>query len=1036
MRLCDDERGRVPFALVGVVLLLASATLTVGFQPEQPTPEPAVDVVMDRATAATSTELRTAVVTASAEAARQPVLTRSNAAAGRVLDEDDTFRDWLRIRVYLRARERLTNHRIEQHGVTATASLPSTPNASALRAAKRRVHVETVGGNATKLRVRIENVTITARRGNRTVGRKRVSPTVTVRTPVLALREQVRQFEARLDREVDEPGLAQRLTGRLWALTWARGYAQYASGGQAITNVLANRHVELLTNGAILREQRALFNRSDAAGRRAVRDAMASVSFRDLLAESPVETRWVDAVFPPTPPGANVPQRIARYSRSSSAPRPDEPLRVSVDGTADRAFANAADSSNLTQVLQSVYNAEAKVVAEIDRGERRLASCRSARPSGGYYLVSNSTTARINETDSFEPVDPPTPGSSWHPIEAAGRAFTLTVTRTCTWRDGRTIETRTNTETDRYRVELSLVGRHGHSWYAPDRPTVSYEKGGRFEGLNLGQLHGQAETQAVENNGGWETLAKRAATGDLDVTRSVDADLPDGLRQRALADLVALRNELRNVSVTVERGRAGVYQANPAGKLRRKLRRERGTLLDVPSEYQTVGGKARVAARRAYLWEVRQLLENRREQRAQRGRNLESLLQTVSGVNDVLTKALAHRRGVQHGTRAADGLRVTAVDGSPPYLTTKSVGSTYVESLPEGRKIHPAAARNWNVFTIPHGDATDAFLSNLGLGTDVRFRVAARTLAGLEATRTVIDDEKLDHNLSTQQSRLRPTVRRKLRHIERTYLSKALERANVGTDRADRLAVIEEGLSTWDATGARALAVTNGSAVARITDAAVDGNATKRAFVSAALQTQLRQAGAARDTRVPREKVNKASSLLQQEIAANLSERLRAQLDAKANQVADRIENRIGRSVNRVPAGMAIAPVGPAWWATTNVWYVEIKGGYDRFAVRARTGGADSPGHSVTYVRDGSSVRLDYDEDGTSEPFGRAERLSFTARTAVAILVPPGSQGVGDKGGNMDERSAGWADWESVTTEQPDDTGRPVPDGWPTRESE
>jgi len=99
VRLRDDDRGRVPFALVGIVLLLASGALTVGLQPDRPASDPPVDVVMDRATAATTTELRTAVVVASGEAAREPVLSRSNTSAGRVLDEDDTFRDWLRLHI-------------------------------------------------------------------------------------------------------------------------------------------------------------------------------------------------------------------------------------------------------------------------------------------------------------------------------------------------------------------------------------------------------------------------------------------------------------------------------------------------------------------------------------------------------------------------------------------------------------------------------------------------------------------------------------------------------------------------------------------------------------------------------------------------------------------------------------------------------------------------------------------------------------------------------------------------------------------------
>jgi len=41
--------------------------------------------------------------------------------------------------------------------------------------------------------------------------------------------------------------LGRQITASLYAMTWARGYGQYA--GAPVENVLANRHVELSTNG-------------------------------------------------------------------------------------------------------------------------------------------------------------------------------------------------------------------------------------------------------------------------------------------------------------------------------------------------------------------------------------------------------------------------------------------------------------------------------------------------------------------------------------------------------------------------------------------------------------------------------------------------------------------------------------------------------------------------------------------------------------------------------------------------------------------
>jgi hypothetical protein len=41
----------------------------------------------------------------------------------------------------------------------------------------------------------------------------------------------------------------------------------------------------------------------------------------------------------------------------------------------------------------------------------------------------------------------------------------------------------------------------------------------------------------------------------------------------------------------------------------------------------------------------------------------------------------------------------------------------------------------------------------------------------------------------------------------------------------------------------------------------------------------------------------------------------------------------------------------------------------------------------------------------------------------VPMAVPPGMPGVGDTNGNMDERSAGWADWSVQGAD-------PVPPNW------
>jgi len=99
-----DDRGRVPFALIGVLLLVISATLATTVDPARPPVDSDSAVVVDRATATTQTELREAVSAASRDAAADPVVEPADTPVGRVLDDERPFRDALALRIYLRAR--------------------------------------------------------------------------------------------------------------------------------------------------------------------------------------------------------------------------------------------------------------------------------------------------------------------------------------------------------------------------------------------------------------------------------------------------------------------------------------------------------------------------------------------------------------------------------------------------------------------------------------------------------------------------------------------------------------------------------------------------------------------------------------------------------------------------------------------------------------------------------------------------------------------------------------------------------------------
>ncbi|WP_247007766.1 DUF7286 family protein [Halorientalis litorea] len=1019
-----DERARVPFSLVGVVLLLGSATFAVSVQPARPPAEPAVDVAMERGTAETTTALRASVRRASDAAARQPVLARANTSVGRVLNDSRPFRDALRVRIYLRARDRLHDLDVVVGDVTVSASLPPTPNASALRAAKRRVHIDTVEGNRTAVHVRVENVTVTARRGNRTVGHRERTASFVVRTPVVALHERVERFEARLNAGLERPGFGRRFTGYTYALTWARGYAQY--GGVPVENVVGSGHLGVLTNGAVLGEQRAVFGRSDAAARHAFGRAAVGLAVSELSSLA-VQGSSLPAGFPVS--GPEVPDPNADLSAptgNTSRPSADDEMGVTVSTTADRALTSVAGPSNLSAVLREAYTAEARATARI-RAREGDDPDRPDPPTGDDWTLEQcETETDVTDTDDAERSPRLFTPENWHVLTAE----TLTVdeerTRTCEWTDGSDTETEENTETVEYGVDVGVLGRHTHTEVAPDRPLgIAHNRTDRgpYPGTdpNFAGVRERAIETVVADRGGPGALAARHVEDRLDTGPvSIVGERPSGLDRWVRRDLVSLTGTVRNVSTSVGRGRVGTFEANPAGQLATALDSRQARLVDAPARYATVAQRARVAARRAYVEEAIDRLESRRDAHRDRRAALDGVLGSLdAGSVDLLSQALAHRTtGVpQRRPTTADGVTVTGVDGSPAYLTTSAVRGERVESLPSTTEVHPLAARNVNVFTNPYGDITDALLGEAGGSGQVSFRTAARALAATETAAALpATNETRVRRLAEGRTALREAVTAETERVEGD-LAAVLTANGVGSTDADRAELVDTALLRWETAGARAVALTNGSAADALASTAVPGNATRQALLEARLRTALEDAIADSKAAIPRDAVDRTTTLVRERVRERLRARTERAVGRGVNRTVTRIGDRLSRSVNRVPAGLPVVPLGTPWWTTVNVWYVEVRGGYDRFAVSARRGSAGQPSRSLTYVRDGASVRVDYDDDGSTERLGRAERVAFSSRTAVGIAVPTGPQGVGDKDGKLDERSAGWDAWAGLPNE-------------------
>ncbi|WP_241692896.1 DUF7286 family protein [Haloarcula limicola] len=1007
----DDTRGRVPFALLGVLLLVSSLTLAPTLTPDPVPSDTAVERTLDRASAGTQTAMRDGVATAGRRAAASPVLEPADTPAGRALNDSQPFRDALRLRVYLRVRDHLRRVEARSEGVEATASLPAIETTEGYRNAIDRVTVERAGENGTALRATVENVTLTARRGDRVLTRRDISPTVTVATPVLLLHDQMATYETRLHAPIEQPGLSQRLTARLYPMVWARGYAQF--GGVPIENVLANRHVSLAANGALLGVQRSTFGRSDPNGRQALTEATAMTGVEDLVTGSN-DTAFASellgrASYRP------VGEDISTGGVADEYPRANETMRVGVNETADAAFRTVAAPNALDETTADAYTVEVRLVAD----SRHVSGGRPDRPDPpgeNWTLVAEETSETTRAIDEAEA----TPGvpDGWHELRSFGRIVAVEYTRVAVWEsvDGNESRRRQTiaSRTERRRVSVTIVGRHEGESAAPDRPitTAHDSDGSPVDGPNLADVAGRAERGLVDRAGGRDAVTERAADGRLR-TRvvPVTAERPAELRAWVYRDLRRLRERVRAINASVERGAVGTFETNPARRLQRRLAERRAALVDAPATYDSAAQKARVAARIAYLDAVEERLAARANGRATAGSRVESQLQERTGgsLRDLRRSLTARETQVPRArpvpTGPAGPVR-TRVDARPQYLTLASLDESRHPAV-DGSE-HPLVARNVNVFTVPYGDAADAVTTGATASADrTRLSTAATALAAANATAANVTTEAAENeSLNEHRASLNDRVRDANDGVAAEL--RATVREETGADARTSRRIVTAGLHRWNSAHARGLALADGRAAKRVAAVAAerrDLSAVERDWLRVRLSGTVNDA-LKRPIARPREPVVNRTAAATRTVAREaLHAAVANATEHRAKQLA---KKRFGRRV--LPAGLPIAPwLGPvSWYATTNLWWVTVEGEYARFAVTANHGTPTTPGATTTYVRDDATARLDVDDDGEDEVLGHNERLRFRVETGVVVVVGPKPRGVGDRDGQTVETSAGW----------------------------
>ena len=959
-----NDRGRVPFALVGVLLLLTSTTIAVTPVPQTRTDRPDVDHAIDGATAIAVTELRGAADEAATNAASAPITRPADTVAGRALDSEKPFRDALRLRIYLRAAERLANAKRTYGDTTVRVSLPRVePTERSYRNAIERVDIERAGADNAALSVEIDGVKLSAIRDGRTVETVDRSPRFAIANPALLLHDRTEQFETRANAPVTRPGLGRRLTAHLYPIAWMRGYAQY--GGAPIATVIGTRHVELAVNDALLAEQRDVFGEADPNGHRGTAAAGRRVATTDLLAGVGGDEEWQDTVLKtadeigPDPPAD---QPVGTWRNE-----PDDPtLTVGVNGSADHAFADivgVTGDDELGQIIERAHTVEARLTTWSTLRSRDRQGERS--PGADWTLTSLST----RESTATTPVrGQPPETAGWQ--TRRGAVFDVTVAETTTRRWSRGNET-TTTRTIRKRTERVRIAIQARTKPIDGVPS------GRLGG-DLRSATDRAVEKALANAGGFREAARAAAHGrTADITATATAR-PTVDRNVIEADLSNLRSDTRNVSVTLPATAVGAGRVNPARQLQSKLSDTDG-LVDPPGRTQME--RTLRAGQLRYLDAVRTELDERESIDDQTSDGIGDALGEYLGTDRIDGAMTAHRGATRPPPeRLVDpaGNLSLAVDTAPSYLTTSEVSRDRIDER-GGGTVYPLSTRTVNLFTSPHDQIASGILDRIPfLGTrHVPLSTAARTLASADE--------------GPERNQLERDVEAATDHVRGELVAEMVD-AGVAENEA------RDALTPDASTADEALMLTNGTTIedARTVEAGAVSSERLELRLRTTLDTVLKDKSAR-----PRE----APTTAVQERARNeYSNELEAILADGVETGGKRARKRaLGERLGSLPAGLPIAPVPGYWYATVNIWYVDVGGTYERFAVRTNR---ESEFGSVTYLRDGRVSQVTHRDE--QHRLGYAERVSVRTKTAVVVIVPPGPRGVGNTDGTIDERSPGW----------------------------
>ncbi|WP_058367248.1 DUF7286 family protein [Haloparvum sedimenti] len=1014
VRLADDDRARVPFALIGVLLLVSSVAYAGALQQQgRVAVDDSVERAVERAAADATPAVRAGVGDAARDAAAEPV-TAASTADGRnesstpAVRPESSFSDALRIRIAVEVSRSLPTTERRVDDVRAVTEVPDVRDETDLIAARERVSVSPVA-NGTALRATVRNVTTIASRDGRTVARRTRNVTVVVPVPVFAAHERTERFEEQLNRgALEGPGLGRQLTARLYPVTWARGYAQH--GGAPVQNVLANRHVELSTNAGIVRVQRNVFGGTDPRAKAGVRRATARTGVADLLAPTELdEEEWSRAVVGDSATGSE--REIGTGTDGDQVPDGLEGANrtrtVEVGAVADTAFLSTIAERDA--IARDAYRASATL--RTDSTLRTDTTTRDgpttdAPPAGNWTLADTQRERTVAVDEARDGVGPSGGSDGFGTTHRVVRTVDET---TWTWTNGTVTRTGREVRTREYRVEIRVEGTYAPTAGAPERPTApTFERGGALDGPNLADVPATARADLAAATDDELSRIARQAVVDGAVARetTVVGARPDRLAPHVEADLAELHREVSKLSTTVSMREVAAGEADPYGELAVALRERRAELVDAPATYDGAADRARVAARAAYVDAVIAALERR----STADDEVSAAVGDAAGDDatldaDTFGAYLDARTAAERGVRRSigDGGPGGGVDlaprGSPGYLPRTAVDGAAIEGVATDARTRPLATRNRNLVTLPYADAASGIVDRLlGTGETVPLSTAGRSLVGADRALARTENE----TLRNERDDLSDSVGESTDAVEAAV--DGVLRRQTELSRSERAESLRSARRQWNSTGELAGAMGTGDYAETVAaEAAARGSFSPadQEVLAARLRMTIEATANEGPATVSAAEVNRSASVLRTVARDELESAVESELRRGADAAADRWAP---EAIGAVPAGAPVFPTPTHWYATVNVWTVEVSGAYPRFAVTApRTG---PPDEEFEYVREAGTATVEL--AGEPVALGRTEQVRFETGTVVVVAVPPGPPGVGDVDGTRDETSPGW----------------------------